>query len=203
MKIQKSIGIPSKLKAGFTLIELLAVISIILILAAITVSGIGSFQKAQARKATATTIKFIETKMEEYKLDNGSYPIKDSNIPRFSGVATADGKEDSSQAIAVALSGRDTDGEIIDLDGLDGPDFTVYWADADPKNGKNVVDSKMRILDSYGQPFRYRAASVDKDGNKINEPTNPDFDLWSIGPDGLTNETSANDDKNKDDIRNF
>lgn len=179
MKIQKSIGNTNNRRSGFTLIELLAVVAIILILAAITVTGIGAFQKMQARKATTTTIKFIETKMEEYKLDNGAYPDPSAGAGDNSTVKTA-----------YLLAGLTSTGGIPPEGRTE-----VYWADLNPKNGKNLVSSTWQILDSYGQPFRLRG----KEAGSVN----PDFDLWSIGPDGQTNATTPTDPKNADDIRNF
>lgn len=178
MKIQKSPGKHKCQKSGFTLIELLAVVSIIIILAAITVNGIGAFQRTQASKATMTRMKFLETKMEEYKLDNGAYPDPG-----------AFGDAGSTKKTALALAGRNESG------GRD-ENLEVYWADLDPNNGKDIVNSSWQIMDSYGAPFRLR-------GTDNPNTVNPDFDLWSIGPDGVTNAVSPDDEKNKDDIRNF
>lgn len=54
------------------------------------------------------------------------------------------------------------------------------------------------IIDPWGQEYRYR---------KGNNAQNPDFDLWSIGNNGLTRTGNSDADLShkdtKDDIRNF
>ncbi len=184
---------------GFTLIEILVVLSIIVILAAISITGFNMVQEKQNRKTTEVRIKLLETKLEEYKLDNGTYP--NSNI---AGVGQTNGDEKSSQAIAVALSGRNLQGAYPDGNDVYKP--KIYWSKLKPDNDQLVGDKKtvkMAVLDAYGQPLRYRVTEEDGDGNKTSESVNPDFDLWSIGPDGETNKTNPDADENADDIRNF
>lgn len=59
---------------GFTLIELLVVVSIIAVLAGITLGTLGSVQKKAARGRAAVEIAAIETALERYKVDYGDYP---------------------------------------------------------------------------------------------------------------------------------
>ena len=46
-------------------------------------------------------------------------------------------------------------------------------------------DGKRVILDGFGHPFRYRSAKDDNGKPVPNMRNESDFDLWSIGPDGL------------------
>ena len=61
-------------KAAFTLIELLVVITIIAILAGITIATVGGVQKSSARKKAETEIEALSRSIENYKLEVGSYP---------------------------------------------------------------------------------------------------------------------------------
>src|SRR5881397_1647674 len=59
---------------GFTVLELLIVISIIIVLAALTLATMGYVQKKGARSRTETEIAAISAALENYKADNGVYP---------------------------------------------------------------------------------------------------------------------------------
>jgi general secretion pathway protein G len=171
----------SSRRSGFTLIELLAVITIIVILAALVIAGMGFVQDKQAREKTKLQVNLIGKALEEYKLDNGSYPAASS--------ATGVGQ---SNILFKALY----------LDGAN--DATkakkIYLAELDPSSGRQgwVEGSgeSAIIKDPWGSEFRYRTAP---------DSVNPDFDFWSVGKDGKTSSstTSPNDKDSRDDIRNF
>jgi len=59
---------------GFTLVELLVVISIITILAGLTLSTVGYANKKAAMDRARAEIAGLEVALESYKIDNGDYP---------------------------------------------------------------------------------------------------------------------------------
>jgi prepilin-type N-terminal cleavage/methylation domain-containing protein len=59
---------------AFTLIELLVVISIIGVLAALTIPVLGALKKQQYLKTASAELAFIETALENYKAKYGAYP---------------------------------------------------------------------------------------------------------------------------------
>jgi type II secretion system protein G len=65
----------NKKHQGFTLIELLIVITIIAILAGLILSTAGYAQKKGARSRAEAEIAAIGAALENYKADNGDYPI--------------------------------------------------------------------------------------------------------------------------------
>jgi general secretion pathway protein G len=65
----------SQRSAAFTLIELLIVIAIIAILASIVLAAAGSVQKKSARSRAQTEIAAMAAALENYKADNGDYPV--------------------------------------------------------------------------------------------------------------------------------
>lgn len=65
---------PSPQNRGFTLIELLVVITIIVILAGLSLGGYGYIARKQADSQAAIQISLLSKALEEYKLDNGAYP---------------------------------------------------------------------------------------------------------------------------------
>lgn len=60
--------------AAFTLIELMAVITIIVILAALVVGGMAFVNDRQAKEKARVQVAMLSKALEDYKLDNGVYP---------------------------------------------------------------------------------------------------------------------------------
>lgn len=166
------------LRLGFTLIELLAVITIIVILAGLTVGGMSYVNEKQAIEKAKVQIKLLENAIEEYKLDNGSYPGTTANTPVAGNVSNQLYK-------ALYLDGF-TNQTRIYLPQLDPNDTKQGWL-----GGTGV---NRTIVDPWGNEYRYR---------KGTNAQNPDFDLWSTGKNGRpTNGVSTHSDA-KDDIGNF
>ena len=61
-------------RRGFTLIEMMTVITIIVILAGITVAGMSFINDKQANNLADVQINQLSSAIEKYKLDNGDYP---------------------------------------------------------------------------------------------------------------------------------
>jgi type II secretory pathway pseudopilin PulG len=130
--------------------------------------------------------------LEDYKLDNGTYPATgNSSNP--------------------AASNTNTLYKALYLDGAS--DSTgakkIYLPELDPVNNKQGwtlnTSGTISIIDPWGNHYRYRTA-VNTTGGPNADSQNPDFDLWSAGKDGKTkagaNDTPSQAD-NRDDIRNF
>ena len=60
---------------GFTLIEMIVVMAIIAILAGTVIGGMSYYRQKMANGATEVLIASIERALEDYKSDNGSYPV--------------------------------------------------------------------------------------------------------------------------------
>jgi prepilin-type N-terminal cleavage/methylation domain-containing protein len=177
-------------KSAFTLIELMAVITIIVILAGIVVSGLGYMQDKQARSQAQVQIQLLSKAIEDYKLDMGSYPGLDTDTIVSGDVSEQlykalfkDGYDYTSQTPAPANWTNAT---------------RIYLTDLDPRSSKQgwvikttvaTPPDNLKITDPWGNNYHYR-----KGANAVN----PDFDLWSTGKDGVTDLGAV-----KDDIRNF
>jgi general secretion pathway protein G len=166
----------SKRRGGFTLIELLAVITIIVILAALVVAGMGFAKDKQANSKAAIQLALLEKALNEYKLDNGSYPASTS----------PDGKGQSNLLYRALYQDAVDDTTKAK---------TIYLAELDPatKNQGWVsgTGAAATIRDPWGQEYLYRTGAAAE---------NPDFDLWSMGKDGKTGADAKSSDS-RDDIR--
>lgn len=167
------------LRPGFTLIELLAVITIIVILAGLTIGGMSYVNEKQAVEKAKVQIKLLESAIEEYKLDNGSYPGTSANTP---------------------IAGTGVTNQLYRALYLDGVtnNTRVYLPQLDPNDTKqgwlSGTGTARTIIDPWGNEFRYR---------KGNNAQNPDFDIWTMGKDGLTNTSTPTHKNNADDLGNF
>lgn len=179
-------------RSGFTLIELMAVITIIILLAGLVVGGMGFVSDRQAKEKAKTQIALLSKALEEYKLDNGIYPpTSNSNNP----------PESNTSILFKALYWEGA----ADSTGTK----KIYLPQLDPTNNKQGwikgAGQSATIIDPWSSHYRYRTATNSK-GEPNKDAQNPDFDLWSVGKDGVT-KAGANDDPkhkdNKDDIRNF
>lgn len=153
-------------RPGFSLIELLVVMSIIVILAGITIGVMVRVNRKRDIDQTRVTLGIIRTKLEDYATENnGIYPV---------------GQDATSAALYRALSGDPTgQGQI--------PTETIYWPELNDDTNPALVgrlNNSRVILDGFGESYRYRAAR-DRTGALVQNVRNDgDYDLWSLGPDG-------------------
>jgi general secretion pathway protein G len=185
-------------KSAFTLIEILAVMAIIAILAGVIVGSTSLVRDKQDRELTKVQIGIISNKLEEYKLDTGAYPATENN----------ETGEKTSDVIFKALYwDSDDDDKGVGTGQEEGDlDQKIYLPDLDPATSKQKwtktpASDKTKILDPWGQEYRYRSAK-DENGKENSSTDNPDFDLWSIGKDGKSKPGTPKDKVNGDDIKN-
>jgi general secretion pathway protein G len=162
---------------GFTLLELLVVIVIIVILASITVGGLKFVTAKQNNEKCKADIKLLETGLEAYKMDYGTYPLE---------VGTG-----SQTLFEFLYWDTDLDGSPMAAD----PTQRIYVSELDPNNTKakwtSAQGNSYRIIDPWLADYNYRRG-VTQDGKSPNQDAkNPDFDIWSAGPDGVFTPTDS------------
>ncbi len=188
---------PRSGRPAFTLIELMAVITIIVILAALVIGSMGFVQDKQARSKAKVQVELLSKALEEYKLDTGSYPASTKD----------DGTGQSDICLYQALF---YEGYTYTKATTPPSPWTkgtkIYVADLDPITNKQgwedpvtatTPPASAKVKDPWGYEYRYRSAAANPSGTQ-----NPDFDLWSVGKDGSST-TTPSDKGNRDDIRNF
>lgn len=179
-------------RRGFTLVEMLVVITIIVILAGLTMAGFNYANQKQAREQAKIQISLLKMALEDYKADFGEYPVH-----------AEQGGENGTPVIYDALY---PDGDDPNADA------NVYLSELNPENdAQNWLENQspgsgLTIYDPWGTEFFYRTNDPADPNSTIS--ANPGFDLWSAGPDGVTN-PGANGDydadhaDNQDDIRGW
>src|ERR1700719_2464807 len=158
--------------AAFTLLELLIVISVIIILAGLTIATIGYVQKKGARSRAEAEIAAMSAALESYKADNGVYPSNsdtDSLDPTSNVNPTGTGYSKASLYLNEQLSG--------DTSAIRQPTGKSYFAFkpnmlAPTDQSQNVT----AIRDPFGNSYGY---STMKASDPAKNGYNPTFDLWS------------------------
>lgn len=190
-------SLPRRAAAGFTLVELLTVVTIIVILAGLTVGGLSFYNRRQAEDKTRVQLKLLANACEEFKYDYGMYPPLPNKSTGKEVFTTAAGKDQTYKLWTALFGDTDNDGQLYDVD----EDQTSYLADLDPdSNNQGWITgsgNNLEIDDGFGHEYRYRKTS------NAAQMRNPDFDLWSQGADGETDTAPNTTHKDtRDDIWN-
>jgi general secretion pathway protein G len=148
-------NLSSNTPKGFTLVEMLVTITIIVILAGLSLGGFSFVTQKQANAQAELQIKLLSKGLEEYKLDTGSYPAETGG----------------SNALFTVLYFA---GASVT------PPEKIYLSELDPVNKKQGwtegTGAGTKIIDPWGSEYIYRTGTTAK---------NPDFDLVSKGKDGV------------------
>lgn len=208
MKIANSPG-----KSGFTLMEILIVIAILAFLAAGVWEAKGLIEGRQLRSTAQTQIAQMETGLNAYRADNGDV------------CPYARGDEWSSHVLYEALyCDEDNDGEpdkekgtgvtrmpycetLVIVDTKSGEQLegipVVKKRISAKADGARIRGKYYLIFDPWGKPYRYRlGCELADEKGRVGRGINPDFDIFSLGPDGLGNGLT-NDNENEDNISNI
>ena len=165
---------------GFTIAELLIVMTIILILAGIVLGSMRYAKNKQNNNLAEIQIKLLENAIQEYHSDNGDYPGDED-----AGGSTGTGESNMLFRALYYDGFQADDNSMIYLSELDPRHDTHRWLDG--------TGASTTIIDPWQAEYRYRRGA---------DALNPDYDLWSVGPDGES-AGDGEDSKDKDDISNF
>lgn len=187
--------------SGFTLIEILVVISIIAILAALVIGGVGVIQRRAKESATKLEVKQFQEAVEKYLFDEGIYPASDKEanpeanyFPELYralfGVPRPNGPGGRSAPYG-NISGERT--VVVDED-----DETGFRPAERSEINDDSVDK--HYLDPWGQPYIYRPNKGKKPQPWMRNPRT--CDIYSVGEDGV-DQTILGGDEENDDIGNW
>ena len=156
---------------GFTLIELLTVLVIIMILVGIIVGAAKYGQIKGATTRAQAEIAAIETALESYKNDNGSYPMS---------TPVLDNPGQNSILLYNALvAGSKTYMTFKPTEMQANPLIPYVTIVVTCTTGITMTVTNVMVMDPFGHPYNYYNPC--STGGANNQVT---FDLWSNGPSG-------------------
>ena len=173
-------GFPCWRRGAFTLVELLIVISIIIILAGLTIATMGYVQDKGKRSRTEAEIAAISAALESYKADNGVYP-KSADTDALD---PADGSAGANYQKASQYLYGELSGDIDFKGGSDGTRKAYFGFKpqmlAGTKDSNGNLTSISYIQDPFGMSYGYSTMHQ----VNTNKGYNPTYDLWSTGGTG-------------------
>lgn len=194
---------------AFTLVEMLIVVTIISMLAALTLGGYTYAMRSSKRRVTTGTFEAIKLALERYNTEFGEYPqpVATNQMVQFppsmttydtSGAAclyqalTGDGfdqiKGVTGSSSAGGGSGGSSDGKVEGLAEIKNKMLTEIPQTIFTRKGATYI-----LIDGFGHPFQYIKAAIptvavganNTNTNVNTTPTtiNSTYDLWSYSED--------------------
>lgn len=193
-------------RKGFTLIEVLVAVAILATLAAMMWEANGWIQNKSLRSQAENDIKIMEAALNEVKAENGGM------------LPYGRGDEYSSHVLYKTLNcDEDNNGEPdTDAGGsvlLPHCELSVVKNKKEAEQPVGIPVRRARIsgknsgkyfliFDPWGNAYRYRLGfETEDEKGKAGEGMNPDFDIFSLGADGL-GDGLTNDGDNSDNVSN-
>jgi prepilin-type N-terminal cleavage/methylation domain-containing protein len=172
-----------RLSSGFTLVELLVVVSIIIVLAAMSFGAIGIATKRQKAVTTLNDIQGLSSAMEAFYNEYSRMPSVGSGDQ-----ITAEG-EAGAKLLTILLGKEDTSGEMQNPRQLT---FLTAKISSNKKKGGLVYSSGNQVegmYDAWGRPLNIRfdddfdgeIQDPIKQGNIVRQKK---VIIWSFGADG-------------------
>jgi prepilin-type N-terminal cleavage/methylation domain-containing protein len=179
---------------GFTLVELLIVISLVALLAGLSVVAIRGIQTQANRSKTQAHMAAIKTGLEKYNTDYGVYPRPSESVESQS--TTVAGQNVNVGGAVALYQALGSDGDDAIEGGSSGSQGRAgsngsnpYWSDVNPEsNIQKVVKnegSTYYLVDAWSYPFQYKVAPQRRRGESISSADKQkyknvgSYDLWS------------------------
>ncbi|MDZ4403482.1 prepilin-type N-terminal cleavage/methylation domain-containing protein [Prosthecobacter sp.] len=184
---------------AFTLLEMLVVITIISLLAALTMGGYTYAMNSSKRRITTGTFEAIKLSLERYNSEFGEYPEASGDAQMVeilpgksydtSGAAclyqalTGDGFDQIKGASASATSDESSAQSDGKTEGT--AEIRKMMLVEVPRTIWTVKNSRYIIIDGFGRPFQYIKAATPETVGETPEATtiNSTYDLWSYSED--------------------
>lgn len=170
--------------SAFSLLELLVVMSIMIVLAGLVLAAVRGMQESALRKKAGSQIEAIGLALEDFRIDNGEYPINE--------IDPEQDPEAGAMVLYQALSGDGNDrlgfyGEPSASTGKLASSQKAYMEQLDPQaDSQGMVNENAAgvfyVNDPWREPYRYVRHDDDPPGERQEKQRNPStYDLYSPG----------------------
>lgn len=198
-------------RKGFTLIEIMVAVAILATLAAMMWEANGWIQSKALKSQAENEIKLLEGALNQVKADNGgALPLGRGD--EFSSHVLYrtlncdednNGEPDKDDTGATRMPYCDLSVIKTKKDTEETVGIPVRKAKITGKDGAKRISGKFYLIfDPWGNPYRYRLGfETEDEKGRAGDGINPDFDIFSLGADGL-GDGLTNDGDNADNVTN-
>ena len=193
------------LTKAFTLVEMLIVLSIIALLASLTLGGYTYAMRSSKRRLTTGTFEAVKSGLEDYRTEFGEYPEPANTGTMVEFLPTKSYDVSGAACLYQALTGDGFD----QIKGVTGGDSQTNGTSDGKTEGAEIQNMVMKempqtmwrrmgqsyvLVDGFGRPFQYIKAVVatttgagSSSGGSNNQANtiNSTYDLWSYAEDEL------------------
>lgn len=177
---------------GFTLAEMMIVVTIIALLAALTLQGYTYAMRASKRKTTESTHSAVVSSLDRYFDKFGEFPEPANPKEEMEVLPGKSYNVAGARCLYQALRGDGFDailggenggGETAASDGnfQDDEVGKVMFKDMPPAMWRVVGGSAYILVDGFSAPFQYAKAATATGADPVT--INPNYDLWSYAED--------------------
>jgi len=157
-------------RRGFTIVEVLVVMAIILVLAGLVLATSSYVHNKGARSRAEAEIAAMSAALENYKADNGVYPVDISVDAKANGAGNPASYTGASLTLYKAISGD------ADNDTSRSAEKTAYFTFKPNQLAPSDQTQKVTFIkDPFGNSYGYSTVYA----TDVSKGYNPTFDLWS------------------------
>lgn len=186
-------------RRGFTLVEMLIVVTIMSMLAALTMGGYTYAMRSSKRRISTGTFAAIKLALDRYETDFGEFPEPAGSDETVEILPGKSYNVSGAACLYQALTGDGYDA-IKGVGGSSGSSDSSAQSDGKTEGAEEINNMKLAeipptiftkrgstyfIIDGFGRPFQYIKAAAPTAANPVPEANtiNSTYDLWSYSED--------------------
>jgi len=150
---------PGHSGVAFTLVELLAVITIIGILAGLTLGAAGAVRRHGATSTAKAEVAALQAACDRYFTDNNSYPTTNS-MPDPSASASSSSDVNPSSSTKYSSAGKALFNSLFGTNQYNRPPFNKRYFEPKPTMVSSTTNANPYLIDPWGYAYGYNSDST-------------------------------------------